>query len=458
MDLKEKLKTIDSQLAEARTRRHELAKARDEARDAFASTDGPLSQDSSEFKAAHAAQKALGECDDRIADLQTMQVTTLKMLGREAPNGSATDRAARLSERVRSEAPPWPAGAEVWRPEMLDDPDTRAQMNAMAASKVKVGRVPLGNVVGRDAFAADLSSRGSVINRDAFAANDVAGTENMRRGEFLGIVPQLRRQFRVLDLIPTGTMEANTLPYTQEGGTFLAAETAEGDTKPEDGVTYTDVEAVAATIAAWQKIRKQALADVPALQSMINGRLRYSVELRLENEVVGGDGSGANMLGILNTSGLGAVAFDASTPVAELILDGIVNVLLANGEANGIVLHPLDWKAALVAKATYTASGTGADAVTGGSGEYVGGGPFSVTPQQMWGVPLVPSPAVAQGTALVGDFARGAQLFIREGVNVLLSDSDQDDFVTNKVTLLAEMRAALAVFRPVAFQKVALAA
>jgi hypothetical protein len=39
---------------------------------------------------------------------------------------------------------------------------------------------------------------------------------------------------------------------------------------------------------------------------------------------------------------------------------------------------------------------------------------------------------------------------------VLLSDSDQDDFTKNKVTLLAEMRAALPVFRPAAFATVAL--
>jgi HK97 family phage major capsid protein len=93
-----------------------------------------------------------------------------------------------------------------------------------------------------------------------------------------------------------------------------------------------------------------------------------------------------------------------------------------------------------------------------GNGHYYSGGPFSVTPQVMWGVPLVPSPAMAQGTVLIGDFAAGAQLFIREGVSVLLSDSDQDDFIKNEVTLLGEMRAALAVWRPAAFCTVDLTA
>ncbi len=39
---------------------------------------------------------------------------------------------------------------------------------------------------------------------------------------------------------------------------------------------------------------------------------------------------------------------------------------------------------------------------------------------------------------------------------MLLSDSDQDDFVNNRITMLAEMRAALPVFRPAAFATVAL--
>jgi hypothetical protein len=67
---------------------------------------------------------------------------------------------------------------------------------------------------------------------------------------------------------------------------------------------------------------------------------------------------------------------------------------------------------------------------------------------------LIPSASIAQGTALVGDFEIGAMLLIREGVNVLLSDSDQDDFIRNRVTMLGEMRAALPVFRPAAFSTV----
>ncbi len=66
--------------------------------------------------------------------------------------------------------------------------------------------------------------------------------------------------------------------------------------------------------------------------------------------------------------------------------------------------------------------------------------------------------AIPAGRALVGDWGRGATLLIREGVHVLVIDSDQDDFVRNRVTLLGEMRAALPVWQPSLFVDVDLAA
>ena len=55
-----------------------------------------------------------------------------------------------------------------------------------------------------------------------------------------------------------------------------------------------------------------------------------------------------------------------------------------------------------------------------------------------------------QATPLVGD-STGATLLMRQGVNVKTSDSDQDDFINNRVTILAECRAAFPIWRPTAF-------
>jgi HK97 family phage major capsid protein len=277
----------------------------------------------------------------------------------------------------------------------------------------------------------------------------------MRRGQWLGIVPQLRRRLRIVDLIPVATMDENTLPYTKESGSFAGAKTVkEGLAKPEAGPTWTDAEAHARTLAVFYKVRKQILSDVSAMRGIIDSRLRYEVELLLETEVLLGKGADPELEGILATTGLGVVKYNASTVgtatyTAEQILRSITTVFLANAEADGIVLAPTDWQTALLSKSTYEASA----GVTGGSGEFIGGGPFSVTPMQLWGLPVVVSPSMKENEALVGAFGLGAGLFIREGVNVLMSDSDQDDFIKNKLTLLAEMRAALAVYRPAAFCK-----
>ncbi len=432
--MKDRLKAIDSELGAAREAEAEANKKVEKAHAIGGDPksgwmkDGTLDASHPTFQAAKAAQAERGEAKEKVLALQAEQGEILRYF---AGNPGAV---------------PGPIGAPPfagrgWNTNALLQTNAEALMLAATSSSFPVGRVDLGRAVDAQALAASLGT----MSREALAA-DVAGTEAMRRGPFYGVVPQLRRRLRVLDLIPTDTMEGQKMPYTRESGSFAtAAETAEGTTKPEAAITYTDEEASAQTIAHWLKVQKQSLADHAQMQTTIDSRLRYGVLLRLEDQVLAGDGTGDNLDGIVHTSGIGSVAFDADELPADQILTGIVTVFVNNGEASAIVMNPFDWARALRAKAD-------------GDGHYYSNGPFSVTPETMWGVPLIPSNAIAQGRALVGDFALGAQLFIREGVNVLISDSDQDDFTKNKVTLLGELRAALAVLQPGVFADVELAA
>lgn len=428
---RESLKKVKDELSDLHAELPKLNKEVESARDTYAKAGAP-DKDSAEFKAAEEAVKARGEVMDKIEDRQGAKTLLLEMLG-ETPSPRSSDRPGH--DRAAGD----PSDPRGWDSASLFRGDEgealKETLGKYAESSAQFGTMRLGQIASRD----DLHS---LLTGQPMAA-DVAPSSDQRRGNWLGVLPQLRRQLRFLDLLPTGTMDNNTLPYTREEGSFLTAKpTKEGEVKPESGVTFTDAEAVARTIAHWMKIRKQALSDVSALRSIMDSRLRYGVERILEKECLAGSGADPQLEGITKVSGISITKFTADvTGGADQVLRAITTILLNDAQATGIVMNPLDWQEVLLAKAA-------------GDGHYFSGGPFSVTPQLLWGIPLVASPAITQSVPLVGDFEIGAQLFIREGVNVLMSDSDGEDFIKNRLTMLGEMRAALAVFRPSVFSKV----
>jgi HK97 family phage major capsid protein len=267
-----------------------------------------------------------------------------------------------------------------------------------------------------------------------------------------GVMPELRRRLRLLDLIPSLPLDAgNSFEYTVEtggaSGIDAAAETAEGAIKPSTSVDFPDAEAQVKTIAVWTKVRRQQLADVPTLDGLIRNRLTHMVLRRLEHQILSGNGSGENLTGLYDAaSGLGSVTFDAGELDADQALEGIVDVLLAEGEPNGVAIHPRNWANLRKAKADT------------GDGHYYSGGPFSPTNDTLWDVPAIRANGAIVDRPLVGDFDIGATVFVREGVNIRVSDSDQDDFLRNRVTVLAEGRFALAIWVPGAFSIVELTA
>jgi hypothetical protein len=424
--LRSKLKGIEDEIGRLAVTKAEKQKVLDEAKAAWAqSPDNDMKSDV--FRAAETARGDWGQVEDQIVDLTRVQIATLKMLGSDSDNNKVD-----TGNGSRSKAENY----EDWDSANVLTEELTTRLKAVSNSSGRFGSIDLGQVANRDALRNSLK-----------AAGDLDSTAGLRRGPSYGVVQQSYRPLRVLDLVPIGAMDGNTLPYTQEGGTFGAAPTAEGTRKPGGGMTLTDATANAETIAVWQKMKKQALSDTAALQSIIDQRLRYAVRLALEGQVIAGDGTSPNLSGIRNQAGIGRVtwaALAATVPLADRILAGIVQVMLGNGEANGVAINPTEWQTILTAKDT-----------TGG---YLQGGPFSPVASTVWGVPMLPTPAMAAGYSLVGDYSQGAQVFVREGVNVLISDSDLDDFTNNRVTLLAEGRFALAVWRPAVFSEVDLAA
>jgi hypothetical protein len=449
--LQKKLSEVETDLRGLREDKATLGRKREEAKEKYAEV---LAEGGDE-QAAHAeameAVKAYGEVVDKIENAQAMQVDLLKLRG---------DSEAEVRETKPPEGQPTPFG---WgSAQALADPQMQQSLAAIASSTGRFGSLELGQIATRETLLAEL---GGAVYADTPGTDVLPATRRapsgdpregaMRQGREPVYPLAQRNKVDFLNLIPVGTTDGNLVPYTQERpvtGSSFAREVAEGDIKPEGNLNdYIDADAPVRTIAAWMKTRKQALADVASLRSTIDSRLRYMVQLRLAEQVLNGNGSGVNLQGNIGTDGVGTISYSASVPLAEQVLSGITAVYLNDGAADGTVMHPLDWFSVMTAKAHNAADNAG-------SYSYYGGGPFGDTPMSLWGVRVIPSQVLDQGTALTADFGLGAQVLIREGVNVLFSDSDQDDFLRNRVTILAEMRAALLVWRPSLFQIVELAA
>jgi HK97 family phage major capsid protein len=258
-------------------------------------------------------------------------------------------------------------------------------------------------------------------------------------------VPQTNadRALRLADLIDRGTTDNNSVEYVREtaGGLGTAAEVAEGAVKPEATFTFEVVNEPVRTIASWVPITRQALDDNAQMRTYIDGRLRYSLEHRLDSQILNGTGTAPNLRGILNTTGINTYA--PGTAEAAVLSIRRAMTLVQNSEyaPDTVVMHPTDFER--VELSTDTA------------------GAFRVTPNvanalapRIWGLNVVTTTAISAGTAVVGAFRMGATLFDRQQTQVLVTDSHADYFIFNKLVILAEMRAALAVWRPKAFTRI----
>lgn len=269
------------------------------------------------------------------------------------------------------------------------------------------------------------------------------------------IVQGLRRRLQIADLLSQGSLSGNAITYYVEGaleGDF--ATVAEGAAKPQ--IHYADPTAVTDAlkkIAAFIKESDEMIEDLPFLVSAINNRLLYNLGLFEENQILTGNGTGTNLTGLLNRSGiqlLGATT-DAKAGNADQIFKAMTAVTTGSGlDADGIVIHPTDYQTFRLNK----------DA----NGQYYGGGYFQgqygeggVAEQPpLWGLRTVVTPAIAAGTVLVGAYRQAATLYRKGGVRVESTNSEGNDFTTNKVTIRAEERVALAVRVPAGLVKVTL--
>lgn len=273
------------------------------------------------------------------------------------------------------------------------------------------------------------------------SASTSAGA-NVRPDRLGTVVTIPERRMTVRDLISPGRTDSNSIEYVRETGFVNNAgiQVKEGDLKPQSDITFELITRSVATIAHWLPASKQILDDAAGLQSFIDQRMRYGLAFVEELQLLKGTGTNGNLEGLLtvasNYNAALVPGFTGATAIDTLRL-AMLQAVLAEYPATGHVLNPIDWAMIELTK--------------NDMGDYIFANPQGLSQPTMWGLPVVSTQAMDQGDFLTGAFRLGAQVFDREDANVQISTEDSDNFRRNMVTIRAEERLALAIYRPEAF-------
>lgn len=253
-----------------------------------------------------------------------------------------------------------------------------------------------------------------------------------------GIVELPRRRLTVRALLAPGRTDGPLVEYVQEKGfTNAAATVAEGAKKPQSDIQLEDKQTTTKVIAHFMKVSKQSLSDVSQLRSYIDSRLLYGLALKEEAQLLSGDGTGANLLGIIPQASAYAAPIALASPTSiDVMRLAMLQAALAEYPASGHIMNPIDW--------------AWIETLKDGQGRYIIGNPQGSVSPTLWGLPVVPTQAMAVDKFLTGAFDMGAQVFDQWDAAVE-AGYENDDFTKNKSTILAEERLALAVFRPESF-------
>ena len=247
-----------------------------------------------------------------------------------------------------------------------------------------------------------------------------------------------RRELMVADLFGTEEISGNAITYYVEGSAVQGgpAVVAEGAAKPLTSWDITPVTKALQKVAAHYKESSELLEDAPWMASSIDSRGIHLHMLAVESFLLSE---------LSATSGIQTGAqLDA-----DGVFDAMTKIRNASGfAADGIVVSPADYQTMRLAKDK--------------NDQYLAGGPFYgqygngtiVEQPGLWGLRTAVSASVPQGTAYVGAFKLGGSVVTKGGIRVDVSNSNEDDFVKNMVTVLIEQRLALALRYPAAFVKI----
>lgn len=251
------------------------------------------------------------------------------------------------------------------------------------------------------------------------------------------------RPVHVRQLIPQGSTASDVVRFVKESGySNGAAATAEGSTLAQSDFDMTASDANVRKIGTYFRISEEMLADTPQLTSYLSARAPEKLLEVEDTQIISGSGAGVNLSGIttdaaaFNLAGEFADAVDSANEF-DVLIAALNQLAIANYSADTIMLHPTDFHKILLLKDS--------------TAEYIKKDVYQGLQPQFNGVRVVLNTAITSGTFLVGNFAQGTQLWVRDNVNVEFFREDGTNVRDGFVTVRVSERVALTNYLPNAF-------
>jgi len=280
----------------------------------------------------------------------------------------------------------------------------------------------------------------SLISRNVtqvFSAVTNDGSQTLvqtdRGPEYIVTAPQRRLTIRALftqiptssDAIERPSESTFTSGANFQGGTTSPTGRGELALKEESNVSFSLTKTVIQTIAHWITASRQILSDARLLQTHLERRLIYFLNLKEEGEFL----TGSDQITGINQNATAFSGGATNQTRLDTLAKAANQLAVSDYSPSGFILHPTDWLNCQLEKDT--------------QGRYILGDPAAMTLPMLWGLPVVPTPSQTQGTFTVLDAARYGWIADREEASVRISENVNDAFLRNQVHLLCEKRTAL---------------
>ncbi len=177
-------------------------------------------------------------------------------------------------------------------------------------------------------------------------------------------------------------------------------------------------------IAVYIPVTEEQLEDAPQAAALIDQRLPFMVQQRLDSQIINGNGSTPNLLGVLSASNLQTQARGAD-PDPDAIEKAMTKVRVTGRAIPSAVVMHSNNMSFLRPQDSNNVS-------------------------RIWGIPIVLCESIAAGTAVVGDFVNYSNLVEKRALNVQMGWIN-DYFLRGMKVVRADIRVAVVWTRGAAF-------